>query len=103
MSADLKSLDPGIEWLPVLLECQIACPAISLAGRYAGIIVEHSRRRQIISLAADVTELKARPVADVDEEALAAALAELDIVGPTVPEIIAAVRSVFADAGSEVE
>lgn len=56
IAADLKSLEPGIEWLPLLLECQNACPAISLAPRYAAIVADHSRRRQIIALAADVTD-----------------------------------------------
>lgn len=56
MAADLKAFDPDFEWLPFLLECQNACPAISLAPRYAEIIAEHSRRRQIISLAAEITE-----------------------------------------------
>lgn len=66
--------------------------AVGVTGGPAAVLAQ---------IAADVTELKARPVADVDEEALAATLAELDIVGPTVPEIIAAIRTVFADAGAE--
>lgn len=57
----------------------------------------------VAQLVIDVAELRARPVADVDEEALATELAERGITGPTVTEIVAAVRTVFADAGSEVE
>jgi hypothetical protein len=54
-------------------------------------------------LQADVAELRARPVADVDEVALAAELEARGITGPTLDEVVQAVRTVFADAGSEVE
>jgi hypothetical protein len=58
-------------------------------------------------VAADVAELKARPVGsvDVDEAALAVAIAtELEsngVVGITPEQVETAVRSVFADAGSD--
>lgn len=56
--------------------------------------------RQLLT---DVAELKTRPVADVDEEALAAELAERGVVGDVRDQVIEAVRTVFADAGSGVE
>lgn len=54
-------------------------------------------------LAADVTDLKSRPLADVDEAALAAELEARGVTGPTLDEVVAAVRAVFADAGSDDE
>lgn len=89
-----KGGDPTVQEFADLRVLGVDVTAVDVTGGPAAVLAQ---------IAADVTELKARPVADVDEDALAAALAELDIVGPTVAEIIAAVRSVFADAGSEVE
>lgn len=54
-------------------------------------------------VAADVADLKARPIADVDEVALAAELEARGVTGPTLAEVVAAVRAVFADAGSNDE
>lgn len=54
-------------------------------------------------LAADVAELKARPLADVDEAALAVELEARGVTGPTLDEVVAAVRTVFADAGADDE
>ena len=56
LSASLKTVDADFEWLIFMLECQNECAAMSWASRYATIIVEHSRRRQLIALAADVTD-----------------------------------------------
>lgn len=55
------------------------------------------------AIAADVAELKKRPVADIDEPALAAALAERGIGGATAEQVKDAVRSVFARAGQPEE
>jgi hypothetical protein len=60
-------------------------------------------REQLNALAADVAELKARPIADVDEEKLAAELAERGITGITPQQVKEVVQAVFRDAGSDVE
>lgn len=51
------------------------------------------------SVAAGVAELKARPLADVDEAALADALAERGLGGVRTADVIEAVRQAFARAG----
>jgi replicative DNA helicase len=57
LSAELRtSSGADVEWLPLLLEAQNSCPSISLAGRYAAVVAEHARRRQIITLASEITE-----------------------------------------------
>lgn len=53
-------------------------------------------------LATDLTDLKTRPVADVDEAALAAELQARGI-GSVTDEVVAAIRAVFADAGQADE
>jgi hypothetical protein len=50
-------------------------------------------RNQVLALQKDVAELKARPAADVDEAALAAALSPLIDAGATPAEVAAAVRA----------
>jgi lysozyme len=60
-------------------------------------------RDQLDALAAEVAELKARPVADVDEEALAAELEARGIVGVTPQQVKEVIQAVFRDAGSDAE
>lgn len=66
LNAKLKRADPDEEWLPLLLEMQYACPSISMSPRYAELIARNSQLRQIITLAADMTE-QAYDQADPDE------------------------------------
>jgi hypothetical protein len=60
-------------------------------------------REKLDALAADVAELKARPVADVDEEALAAELEARGIVGITPQQVKEVIQAVFRDAGDDAE
>jgi hypothetical protein len=60
-------------------------------------------REQLDALAADVAELKARPIADVDEEKLAEELAARGITGITPQQVKEVVQAVFRDAGSDDE
>lgn len=66
LNSKLRAADPEFEWLPMLLETQNACPAISMAPRYAEVVTRLSQLRQIIALAADMTE-QAYAQADPDE------------------------------------
>lgn len=54
-------------------------------------------------VAADVDELQARPIADVDEAALAAELEARGVVGVTAAEIKSIIQAVFTDAGTDDE
>lgn len=61
----VDSLD-GLTSGQKLMTLQNATPSTSAFGRYADIVIEHSRRRRLIAHAADVINQAYQPSADVD-------------------------------------
>jgi hypothetical protein len=56
----------GLTSTSKLMQLQNATPSTSAFGRYADIVIEHSRRRRLIAHAADVIQQAYQPSSDVD-------------------------------------